>query len=774
MKTRGLFHGFLLAVLTLSVTANIGLADTHVSGPIVSDTTWTLANSPYIVIGSVLVMQGVTLTIEPGVTVKFDTAKALQIDGTLIARGTSGNKVTFTSNQAAPAAGDWGYILFTDSSTDVTYDANGVYIGGSILEYAVVEYAGGVSVNNNGAVRMNSAFPFVSYCMIRNNASSGICIYDYVSGSLKVANSTIQYNAGDGIDGSDGSDEGGGFTIINCTIGDNQNCGIEICNSWSQLVTIDNCHIERNSGGGISGSKGDYTISKCIVNNNSATGIDIKGRVNRRATANISSCTVSNNEAFRAAGICLYYLNFTLDNCIISHNTATSYFGGMWIGGASGSISDSIICYNSALGGGGWEGNAGGIHIDVGGPGEASLNIANSYVCNNFAVDKGGGIATSLYYGGNVTLVVENTVISDNLAAGSVGGGIYAKGVVSISNSSITRNCSYDYPALCVIDGESNIIGNLFSVNYKSASNPNPASALYLNGAAYLNNDNIHFDNTAYELYNGNPQGAPNLDAKNNWWGTAEESEIQAKIYDWFDDSAKGIVDYSPYETAIRTDTPISPPTGLVISMAGNDIILKWEPNPESDVAGYKVYWGPQSAPFFEKVTDVNTSLTYTISRLEASTCYVGVTAYDANYADDNDDPNTIVNENQTNGNESWYATTCLPPTYKSFNDWLTLGKPNCWCGTEGTPQWPYQCDGDADNLVQGLPKYRVYTDDFNILVANWKKPPTDPTFNPCADFDHKPQGLPKYRVYTNDFDILVRNWKKIDEQLPDHCPRPE
>jgi hypothetical protein len=116
----------------------------------------------------------------------------------------------------------------------------------------------------------------------------------------------------------------------------------------------------------------------------------------------------------------------------------------------------------------------------------------------------------------------------------------------------------------------------------------------------------------------------------------------------------------------------------------------------------------------------------------------------------------------------------CYPQTYSTYGYWIAFGKPNCWCGMYGNPRWPYQCDGDADNLVQGLPKYRVYTDDFNILVANWKKPPTDPTFNPCADFDHKPQGLPKYRVYTNDFNILVRNWKKTDDQLPDHCPRPE
>jgi hypothetical protein len=47
-------------------------ADTSVpAGPITADTTWTQAGSPYIAAGSVLVMKDVTLTIEPGVEIRF-------------------------------------------------------------------------------------------------------------------------------------------------------------------------------------------------------------------------------------------------------------------------------------------------------------------------------------------------------------------------------------------------------------------------------------------------------------------------------------------------------------------------------------------------------------------------------------------------------------------------------------------------------------------------------------------------------------------------------
>ena len=52
-----------------------------------SDTTWTKASSPYIIASSLLVSEGVTLTIETGVEVRFDSAKGMQIEGELIARG---------------------------------------------------------------------------------------------------------------------------------------------------------------------------------------------------------------------------------------------------------------------------------------------------------------------------------------------------------------------------------------------------------------------------------------------------------------------------------------------------------------------------------------------------------------------------------------------------------------------------------------------------------------------------------------------------------------
>jgi hypothetical protein len=81
-------------------------AQTPVSGGIYVNTTWSLANSPYILTGSVVVFPGKTLTIEPGVEVrvKYDgvpnigTMNYLEIRGSLVAVGTPNSPIVFTGD----------------------------------------------------------------------------------------------------------------------------------------------------------------------------------------------------------------------------------------------------------------------------------------------------------------------------------------------------------------------------------------------------------------------------------------------------------------------------------------------------------------------------------------------------------------------------------------------------------------------------------------------------------------------------------------------------
>jgi hypothetical protein len=57
--------------------------------------------------GNVTVASGATLTIDPGVVVKFNgTLRELRVNGTLAAVGTSGSHIVFTSYQDDSAGGD--------------------------------------------------------------------------------------------------------------------------------------------------------------------------------------------------------------------------------------------------------------------------------------------------------------------------------------------------------------------------------------------------------------------------------------------------------------------------------------------------------------------------------------------------------------------------------------------------------------------------------------------------------------------------------------------
>ena len=71
--SRALLITILVNGLILASDVHFGTvqASTDVTGIISSDTTWTKANSPYTFTGAVGIGSGVTLTIEPGVTVNI-------------------------------------------------------------------------------------------------------------------------------------------------------------------------------------------------------------------------------------------------------------------------------------------------------------------------------------------------------------------------------------------------------------------------------------------------------------------------------------------------------------------------------------------------------------------------------------------------------------------------------------------------------------------------------------------------------------------------------
>jgi len=87
------------------------------SGDITSNETWYSAGNPHVITATVTVKSGAILTIEPGCIIKFDDGTDIRVgvggvsEGRIIAEGTSGNWITFTSNEITPANDD-GAIYF--------------------------------------------------------------------------------------------------------------------------------------------------------------------------------------------------------------------------------------------------------------------------------------------------------------------------------------------------------------------------------------------------------------------------------------------------------------------------------------------------------------------------------------------------------------------------------------------------------------------------------------------------------------------------------------
>jgi RHS repeat-associated protein len=149
-----------------------------VGGGIGTSTTWTLANSPYEVTSNVTVSSPATLTIEPGVVVKFNVGTNLTIlDGaTLTANGTSAAPITFTSIKDDSVGGD----LNGDGAATTPAPGNwdGIYIAGYKDGLGVVHPAFGsmqnVVARYGSQLSVRYSNPALAYVSSSKMSSNGI------------------------------------------------------------------------------------------------------------------------------------------------------------------------------------------------------------------------------------------------------------------------------------------------------------------------------------------------------------------------------------------------------------------------------------------------------------------------------------------------------------------------------------------------------------------------------------------------------------------------
>ena len=183
--------------MTTSEGLFVGPGTRYISGHhIVGNETW-YSGGIYHLLGNITVDQGGKLTIEPGVTVKFEGGGQLNVYGTLDAKD-----VTFTW---ADGVNQWDGIYFSGPGSS-----------NSRLDGCIIEHADGAYQTSQGILLISNSSPTITGCTIRDSvASYGIWISN---GSPTITNTTVSGMANHGIRVTGDSSP----RVTGCTLTDNQ------------------------------------------------------------------------------------------------------------------------------------------------------------------------------------------------------------------------------------------------------------------------------------------------------------------------------------------------------------------------------------------------------------------------------------------------------------------------------------------------------------------------------------------------------------------------
>jgi len=273
------------ALLALCILlADFVKAETHISGSISEDQVWTLAGSPYILQGSVSVLDNVTLTIEPGVLVEFvpgmSSSLSINYSSTISANGTLGEPIIFTSHSPSPGIGDYyGLVFFTLSPESVSmsncfveYASAGLYAWGPISVDQVILR------KNQCGIEAQDLFGVVEGFIIHNNESAGIQV---MAGThITIQDCQIFENGGNGISSPYG------------------NC----------IIFVYDCDVYGNGGSG-------------VVANGNVQGCSIWGNYNMGLVFMGPNSSIRDNEIFSNGGYGVFITQVDFFNGSINFNS---------------------------------------------------------------------------------------------------------------------------------------------------------------------------------------------------------------------------------------------------------------------------------------------------------------------------------------------------------------------------------------------------------------------------------------------------------------------
>jgi parallel beta-helix repeat protein len=287
--------------------------------------TWTFAGSPYLIQGAIMIPDGSTLTIEPGVDVIFQGSYKLMVLGRMLAIGSVTDSINIT---AADTVTGWLGIQFDNTQT--TNDTSKFY-------YCTIQYSKTTSASSKqGAFYLGFSKVIISKCRISNcsaNTSVGGSAAIFCDGSSPIiTHNLISYNTTTNIGG--------------------QNSGGIYC--WLGSPVISYNIISNNTsnfGGGICCDNSSPEISDNIISNNTTS--DYGGGIYcNTSSSSITNNIISGNSASDGGGICFNSGSPVIINNTISNNTASNGGGGIYCDYSSPIINNNTISNNTAAKGG--------------------------------------------------------------------------------------------------------------------------------------------------------------------------------------------------------------------------------------------------------------------------------------------------------------------------------------------------------------------------------------------------------------------------------------
>jgi parallel beta-helix repeat protein len=599
---RSLRRGLMVLVFAIAfLCLNTGLlwATDH-SGNITSDTTWYAADSPHVIVGNVTVQAGVTLTLEPGVDVQFNSGRYISTYGTLTAVGTSGTGILFTKSGAS--------------------DGNGLYFynpGRGTFDYCTMEYCYyGISSSTTDTISVshstlqNGAYGVYSTASIISISNSTIQNYSYgvyaTGGAVQLTSTTLAGNTSYGFYGSGVAptlldvnnvfeNNGAGIYVQNvsgmslttaATIDNNTNVGIQFVSCTD--CTLDNVTLTGNGGtsGAIyMGDTGEFGLGGGNTigggGQENSWPLTIGAGAYPSAGSTIPTSGNTNNDIQVAGGTSSKsgtWRKFTDLDYIVAGNP--TFNGGLTIEDGVNvrfNANKYISIYGSLTA--------------VGTPGTGILFTKSGASIGNglyFYSSSRGTLdyCTMEYCTYGITSVSTDTISVSHSTLQNNSYGVYAQGgAISMSTSTLQNNTYGVYaPAGALSFMNSEVINNT-------------SYGIYLSGGVPVS---FGSDLSEWNDIYGNGPGSDGRDLYNDtldtyapyvYWGTINGFEIEAKIWDKVDDIALGKVCYAPWSNASH-DWAI--PTWLTIVLesgaksSSGDMRLVW--SEYCDTAGVDHY----------------------------------------------------------------------------------------------------------------------------------------------------------------------------------------